>query len=108
MDILTNKRYANYDYICRYINTPYYYNTIDKRDVSGITKNINKEVSWVAHKVVPEDTLDSLALTYYNNPTYWWAIAYFNNIQDPFERLIDRFSIIKIPSISEIEFGDFR
>lgn len=108
MDILTNKKVINADYVCRYTGTPYYYNTVDKRDICGLTTNINKNISWVAHKVRQEDTLDSLALTYYNNPTYWWVIAYFNNIQDAFERLINKFTIIKIPSISEIEFGDYR
>jgi hypothetical protein len=49
-----------------------------------------------------------LALKYYNNPTYWWAIAYFNNILNPFEKLIDRFTIIKIPSISALSFGEVR
>jgi hypothetical protein len=52
--------------------------------------------------------LDSLALTYYNNPTYWWAIAYFNDIPDAFENLYDNFIIIKIPNISSIEFGEVR
>ena len=108
MDILTNKKYGEFDYICRYVETPFYYNTVDKRDVPGITSNINKDISWVAHKVKPTDTLDSLALNYYNNPTFWWAIAYFNNIQDPFIHLATKFDIIKIPSISQIEFGDFR
>jgi hypothetical protein len=49
-----------------------------------------------------------LALKYYNNPTYWWAIAYFNDIGDSFGRLIDQFEIIKIPSISAITFGEIR
>jgi hypothetical protein len=62
----------------------------------------------VSHTVKPEDTLDSLALTYYNNPTYWWVIAYFNKISDPFVKLSLKYSIIKIPSISSIEFKNDR
>jgi hypothetical protein len=46
-----------------------------------------------------------LALKYYNNPTFWWVIAYFNDIQDPFKPLKDKRDTIKIPSISSIEFG---
>lgn len=108
MDTLTNKRFANFDYICRYIGNPIYYDTVNRRDVCGLNTNINKDISWVAHKVKPGDTLDGLALTYYNNPTYWWAIAYFNNILDSFDCLSNKFTILRIPSISEIEFGDFR
>lgn len=105
MDTLKNKRYADFDYISRYTAVPYYYDTLANRDVYGIGTNMKKDTSWVAHKVTQEDSLDSLALTYYNNPTYWWVIAYFNDIQDPFIKLLDKFTIIKIPSISSIEFG---
>ena len=31
--------------------------------------------------------------------------AYFNNIQDPFKPLRDKYTTLKIPSISSIEFG---
>jgi nucleoid-associated protein YgaU len=67
-----------------------------------------KNVPWVAHKVASTDTLDKLALTYYNNPTYWWAIAYFNDIQDAFVNLKDYFDILKIPSITNVRFEDMR
>ena len=50
---------------------------------------MNKNITWVAHQVISTDTLDKLALTYYNNPTYWWVIAYFNDIQDAFIHLKD-------------------
>jgi hypothetical protein len=49
-----------------------------------------------------------LALTYYNNPTYWWIIAYFNNITDPFIELISKYATIKIPNISNIKFENER
>ena len=108
MDVLTNKRYNSFDYVCRYTGVPYYYNTESQKDIYGIGQNLDKDTPWVAHKVVQEDTLDSLALKYYNNPTYWWIIAYFNDIQDSLEPLKNKFSIIKIPSISTITFGDLR
>jgi nucleoid-associated protein YgaU len=62
----------------------------------------------VSHEVKPEDTLDSLALTYYNNPTYWWVIAYFNKILDPFAVLYLSRTIIKIPNITGIKFENER
>lgn len=108
MDTLTNKRYLQYDYRCRYSDTPVYFDHNKNRDVSGIGLAFIKDIPYVSHRVVSSDTLDNLALKYYNNPTYWWVIAYFNDIQNSFEKLIDRFDIIKIPNISAVEFGDIR
>lgn len=108
MEKLKNKKYANYDYTCRYTGVPYYYDTVKQREVGGIGEQLRRDTAFVSHKVKPEDTLDSLALNYYNNPTLWWAIAYFNKINDPFITLINKFKTIKIPSISSIEFKNER
>lgn len=108
MDILTNKRVNRFEYICRYTGVPYYYNTEDQRDIMGLGQNMLKDIPWVAHKVLPEDTWDSLALTYYNNPSYWWVIAYFNDVQDSLAPIEEKFKVVKIPSISEIRFGELR
>lgn len=108
MDKLTNKRYNNFDYISRYTTVPYFYDTEKQSDIYGIGTQMSSKTAFVSHKVKPEDTLDSLALNYYNNPTYWWVIAYFNKINNPFIHLIEKFSIIKIPSISSIVFTDER
>ncbi len=105
MDVLKNKTYAQFDYTCRYTDVPYYYHTLDKKYIYGIGSNMYKNTEWVAHKVSNTDTLDNLALKYYNNPTFWWIIAYFNDIQDAFIHLADKYTIIKIPSISSITFG---
>jgi len=108
MDILKNKQYVNFDYNSRYAYTPIYYNSDDSEWVTGIGSNVFTNNSWVAHKVSPEDNLDKLALKYYGNPTYWWVIAYYNNIQDAFVKLIDFFDIIKIPNIATVAFGNER
>ena len=108
MDTFKNKRYGTYTYTSRYTGIPYYYDTKAQRDVYGLIKPMLKNNAWAAHKVTQEDTLDSLALKYYNNPSYWWIIAFFNNIVDPFIKLREHYEIIKIPSISSITFGDFR
>lgn len=42
MDDLKSKRYATYNYICRYTGVPYYYNTRDDKEMSGIGKNLLK------------------------------------------------------------------
>lgn len=108
MDILKNKEYESYEYTSRYTTVPYYYNTKDDKYMYGIGSNLKKDTQYVAHKLKDTDTLDSLALKYFGNPTYWWIIAYFNDIQDPFIRLIDFYSTIKIPNIQSIDFGDER
>jgi len=71
MDNYINKKYAQYTYTCRYTGIPYYYDKMNQREVYGVIKPMLKNSPWVAHKVTQEDSLDSLALKYYNNPTYW-------------------------------------
>ena len=105
MDTLKNKKYANFDYLSRYTSVPYYYDTTSSKEIYGIGTNLKTNAEFVTHKVKSNDTLNSLALKYYNNPTFWWVIAYFNNVQDPFKRLIDKYDTLKIPNISSIEFG---
>ena len=108
MEKLTNKKYNQYDYNSRYTGIPYYYDTEKSREVYGIGEQMSKDAPFVAHKVKSDDTLDALALTYYNNPTYWWIIAYFNNIIDPFIQLSTKYTVIKIPNISSIKFKNAR
>ena len=99
-----NKQYNNYDYFSRYQNVPYYFHTEDLKYVSGTTNHINKNTPFIIHKVIINDNLDTLALKYYNNPTYYWIIADFNNIQDPYKKLIID-TEIKIPVFNEIKFN---
>ena len=105
MDTLKKKRFEQYNYICRYTPVPYYYDTLEDRDVYGLTSNLKKNTAYLSHKVKDDDTLHGLALKYYNNPSFWWVIAYFNDIQDAFIKIADYFRVIKIPSIASIEFG---
>lgn len=104
MSQLTDKAYKSYDRVSRYSIFPYYYNRIDDKYIYGLTSQLKKDnVSFVTHVVQLEDTLDTLSLYYYNNPTYFWIIADFNNIQDPYEKL--RLGTkLKIPTFSNIEF----
>ena len=105
MDTLKNKNYASFDYLSRYSNIPYYYDTLKDRQIYGIGTNLKNTSEYVTHKLKNNDTLNSLALKYYNNPTFWWIIASFNDIQDPFKPLTDKYVTLKIPSMSSIEFG---
>lgn len=105
MDTLKNKRYENYSYLSRYTNVPYFFDTLRNKDIYGIGTGLKMDTEYVTHKVKSIDTLHSLSLKYYNNPTFWWVIAYFNNIQDSFKPLKDKYITLKIPNITNIEFG---
>lgn len=103
MDILKDKYYKEYNSLSRYAQYPFYFNTIDKKYMGGITGHLVGNTAYITHEVQISDSLDSLALYYYGNPTKYWIIADYNRIQDPFEDLIPG-TIIKIPSYSDIQF----
>lgn len=105
MNTLKNKTYYNFDYLSRYTTVPYYYDTLSDKEIYGIGTNLKTNTEYVTHTVKSNDTLHSLALKYYNNPTFWWIIAYFNDVQDSFRPLREKYTTLKIPSISSIEFG---
>ena len=102
MNVLKDKSSKTYLYTSRYATLPYYYNTLDKKYVYGISKNLNTNTDYVLHNLVDSDSLDSLALKYYGRPDLFWVIADFNNINDPYIRLVDKMSSIKIPALSGI------
>lgn len=98
------KQYKDYNRVSRYSVFPYYYDSIDDKFIYGITSYLkNDNTPYVSHKVKQRDTLDSLALYYYGNPTYYWIIADFNRIIDPYEKLTPGV-VLKIPTFSTIEF----
>ena len=100
---ITNKSYKFYNKLSRYRTIPYYYNVDDNKYFYGTAKNLKDTTPYKIHIVIKGDTLDSLALYYYNNPTLFWIIADFNRIRDPFITLKEG-QRIKIPSLSDIEF----
>ena len=102
MNVLKDKSSKTYLYTSRYATLPYYYNILDKKYMYGISKNLNTNTDYVLHNLVDSDSLDSLALKYYGRPDLFWVIADFNNLNDPYIRLVDKMSSIKIPSLSGI------
>lgn len=104
MDVLKDKQSKTYSYISRYSAFPFYYNTLDNKYIYGVTSQLDKNIPYVAHKIEQSDTLESLALKYYGRPDYYWVIADFNSIQDPFIHLKEKFEIIKIPALSNISY----
>ena len=104
MSKITNKTFKNYDRISRYSVFPYYYNRLDNKYMYGLTTHLKTDnVSYVNHYVKQGDTFDSIALYYYNNPTYYWVIMDFNKLQDPFKEP-EVGTVLKIPTFSSIEF----
>ena len=109
MDVLKNKSFGKFDYICRYSGVPYYNNTLDEKYIYGLGHNMKKDAPYTLYKVKETDTLDSIALDFYNNPTLFWIIAYFNDIQDCLDDdLYENYPVLKIPNYTSIEFGDER
>ena len=103
-EVLTEKRYKDYQRISRYSPFPYYYNSKDNKYVYGITAQLQtNDTPFVTHTVEQGDTLDSIALYYYNNPTYYWIVTDFNRIQDPFIELVPG-TKLKIPTFSAIKY----
>lgn len=105
MDVLVNKQYSNYGKTSRYNDVPYYYHIEDNKYTRGYTKHLSKDSSYTVYKVEKNDTLDSIALLYYNNPTYYWVIADYNRIIDPYAELIEG-TLLQIPSLSTIRFEE--
>lgn len=104
MVVLEDKQYKHFNHLSRYQNVPYYFHKIDRKFVVGTTYSLNKDTQYTLYKVQKNDTLDSLALKFYNNPTYFWIIADVNNILDPYRKL-DVGSQLKIPALNEIQFN---
>lgn len=103
MDKITNKSYKDYNYISRYATFPYYYNENDDKYMQGLTDQLSDNSTFILHKVKANETLDSIALDSYSNSTYFWVIADFNRIRDPFKKLVPG-TIIKIPTLADIKF----
>lgn len=105
MDVLDKKSYKEYTKLSRYSHFPYYYHTLDDKYIYGKTAYLKDSTVYSIYTVKRNDTWDSLALEFYNNPTLYWIICSFNRVQDPYTELKEG-QQIKIPSISNIEFED--
>lgn len=108
MDVLRDKQWIEYNYTSRYTPFPLYYNTLDDKYIYGITKQLGEDTTYILHTLIDSDTVDSLALYYYGRPDYFWIICDYNNINDPYIKLIDKYTSVKIPSISDIYYNNPR
>ena len=103
MDILSNETYKQYNNLSRYTLVPIFYNKLDKKYQPGFPIRLDKSTPSIIHKVKQGDTLDSMSLYYYGNPTYYWIIADYNDILDPFLPLVEG-DILKVPTFSSLVF----
>ena len=104
MDALTNLSRKDYVSLSRYSPFDTAYNTNDEKYIYCLTSQLDTATVYVSHTVQQYDTLDSLSLKYYGRPDYFWIIADYNRIQDPFIKLKGNFKIIKIPSLGQIKY----
>lgn len=105
MDVLINKSYKQTSNVSRYSNIPYYYHTLDDKYVYGTATQLLQNTPYSLYTVRQGDTIDSIALEFYNNPTLYWVICFFNNINDAFSDLTVG-EQLKIPGLSTIEFEE--
>lgn len=106
MDVLKDKQLKFYDRLSRYSTFPIYYNTLDNKYVYGTTQYLKSNTPYKMYRIQNNDTLDSIALDQYNDPTYYWIICDFNRLQNPFVDLKVG-GYLKLPIISNIEFKDY-
>ena len=83
MDVLTNKTVKTSNYYSRYNGRYYYYNKLDDKNMMSTSRWLSQDTSYTTYIVREGDTYDSIALYFYNNPTYYWVICDFNRIFDP-------------------------
>lgn len=103
MEVLTDKSYKSYERLSRYSSFPYYYNRNDNKYIYGTTGQLDDTTPFSSYIVKQNDTYDSIALDFYNNPTYYWVICDFNRIQDPFENPTAG-TLLRIPVFSSIRY----
>ena len=103
MDVLSEKYYVQCDKLSRYSDIPAYYHKVDNKYMYGISKNLDQSTPYDTYKIKQGDTFDTLALKFYNDPSYYWILADYNRVNDPFAKLkVDTY--IRIPVLSSINF----
>lgn len=56
----------------------------------SINKRIKEEGSYfITYQVESDDWWDSIASKIYKNKNLWWIVALFNEVENPFEELIE-------------------
>ena len=106
--VLSNVKTSNF--YSRYNGFTYYYNELDDKyqlETRKWLKELEDESRVTVYKVKKDDTYDSIALEFYNNPTMYWIICDYNRIIDPLKPLKEG-DILYIPSMhGGLEFESY-
>lgn len=102
MEKISESYYKEYGTLSRYASFPYYYHKEDDAYFYGLTGNLKSDMNAFEHQVIQTDTLDFLSFKYYGRPDFYWVIADYNNIKDPFKPL--KVKSLMIPSITNISY----
>ena len=98
-------------------NTNSLFNKYSRYVAGGTTETANGKIEWWDKNQMPSDNtdvsyavedfyvgrLDLIASVFYNEPRYWWVIAQYNNILDPFSEITGG-RILAIPSKDRLQF----
>ena len=98
-------------------NTNSLFNKYSRYVAGGTTETANGKIEWWDKNQMPSDSsdvsyavedfyvgrLDLIASVFYNEPRYWWVIAQYNNILDPFSEITGG-RILMIPSTDRLNF----
>ena len=87
MNVLTSKTAKTSNYYSRYNGLFYYYNHLDDKyqlETRHWLKEFVDLSKVTSYTVKEKDTWDTIALEFYNNPTYYWIICDYNRITNPF------------------------
>ena len=101
--ILSNKSFKTYKNTSRYAVVPYYYNNADNKYLYVNIPRLKDNIPFIIYKTDVNDTCDTIALKFYNNPTLYWIIADFNKILNPYVKF-EKGSKILVPNYSSLEF----
>lgn len=83
MDILTNRTVKTSKHYSRYNGLNMYYNKHDGKYQLALKSWLRPNFNYTKYVVGKDETLDYIALKFYNNPTYYWIICDANKILDP-------------------------
>lgn len=102
-------------------NTNSLYNKYSRYVAGGVTERANDMIEWWERFNFPRDPsdivytvenfysqrLDLISSVFYQEPRYWWFIAQYNNILDPFtEVTAGRVLLIPTPSRLTLMLGN--
>lgn len=93
------------------------YNKYSRYVGGGTTESANGKIEWWERGTMPRDPsdivyvvenffenrLDLIASTFYSEPRWWWVIAQYNNIIDPFGE-VTAGRILLIPTPARLPF----